>query len=374
MSSTNIPEKIKKILLVKSGGRCEYRGCNKPLYQDLLTKRNFNSSYFAHIVADEPNGPRGNKTRSPLLAKELSNIMLLCDTHHRLIDKIDVKGHPESLLLEMKKEHEDRSERLTAIQPERDSYIVTYLVNIGENTPNITFEQAANYLLPDFYPAKSSLIELATTNSPIQDNDDIFWKIECEILQKNFNDKLRDSFRTKQINHISLFAFAPMPLLIKLGTLINDIQNIEIHQPRRNPKTWNLSNNLIKEDFEIIRPKKRHKRVALNISLSATIDNERIEKVLGKETSIYTIRIKEPFNDFLKSKYQVYDFANQIRKLFDEIKLEYNEKTKLHIFPAMPIALAIELGRVWMPKADMPLAIYDQNKKLNGFIKTIEIC
>jgi len=373
MSSSNIPEKIKKILLVKSGGRCEYRGCNKPLYQDLLTKRNFNASYFAHIVADVPGGPRGDETRSPLLAKELTNIMLLCDTHHRLIDKIDIGGHPESLLVEMKKEHEDRIERLTAIQPERQSYIVTYLVNIGKHTPNITFEQAANFLLPDFYPAISNLIELATTNNPISDSNKTFWEIEGQILENNFNEKLRELFRIKTINHISLFALAPMPLLIKLGTLINDIQNIEVHQPRRNPKTWNLSNYIIKSNYKVIESKNKHNNVALNFSLSATINNERIFNTLGKDTSIYKITINEPFNDFLESKYQVYEFANLLRKLLDKIKSKYDEKTKLHIFPAMPVALAIEFGRVWMPKADMPLVIYDQNKELNGFIKTIEI-
>jgi hypothetical protein len=40
----------------------------------------------------------------------------------------------------------------------------------------------------------------------------------------------------------------------------------------------------------------------------------------------------------------------------------------------MPIAIAIELGRIWMPKADMPLTIYDENKTFDGFNKTIEIC
>jgi hypothetical protein len=39
----------------------------------------------------------------------------------------------------------------------------------------------------------------------------------------------------------------------------------------------------------------------------------------------------------------------------------------------MPIATAIELGRSWMPKADMPLIIYDENKSRTGFYKTIEI-
>ena len=59
--------------------------------------------------------------------------------------------------------------------------------------------------------------------------------------------------------------------------------------------------------------------------------------------------------------------------LFNLIKLKYNNKTTLNIFPAMPIATAIELGRSWMPKVDMPLAIFDENKLNDGFFKTIEI-
>lgn len=33
---------------------------------------------------------------------------------------------------------------------------------------------------------------------------------------------------------------------------------------------------------------------------------------------------------------------------------------------------AVELGRVWMPKVDMGLIIYDQNSSLGGFVKAIE--
>ena len=59
------------------------------------------------------------------MAQDLSNFMLLCDTHHRLIDKIEVEKHSENLLLEMKKEHEERIERVTAINPNSQSHIVT---------------------------------------------------------------------------------------------------------------------------------------------------------------------------------------------------------------------------------------------------------
>ena len=62
-----------------------------------------------------------------------------------------------------------------------------------------------------------------------------------------------------------------------------------------------------------------------------------------------------------------------MRIAFDRIKAKHGQDAKLHIFPAMPVSAAIELGRVWMPKADLPMIIYDQNWKREGFFKTITI-
>jgi hypothetical protein len=33
----------------------------------------------------------------------------------------------------------------------------------------------------------------------------------------------------------------------------------------------------------------------------------------------------------------------------------------------VPVSVAVEIGRVWMPKADLPLQIYDQSKQ-DGFL------
>lgn len=373
MSKTRIPEKIKNQLLIKSGGRCQYKGCNESLYQDLITNRFFNISYFAHIVADEPKGPRGCLKRSKLLAKDLSNLMLMCDKHHRLIDKIDVNGHPEKLLLTWKKKHEKRIELVTGIKDNHHSHIVTYRANVGIHSPTFDFKYLAPYLLPEYYPAQTSTIDLGLSDSPFRDKDDFFWKAELNALETNFATRIETHLRQNQINHISLFAFAPMPLLIKLGTLINDIHNVEIHQPIRSPKSWNLLTNKITTNYKIIEPKEVYETVALNISLSADIDNSRITNIIGIQCSIFTLTIDKPYNDFLQSKEQLNEFSKVIKVLFNQIKLIYNNKTVLHIFPAMPIATAIELGRSWMPKVDMPLTIYDENKLNDGFFKTLEI-
>lgn len=373
MSVTKISEKNKFLLWGKAGGRCQYRGCNKCMYEDNLTKAEFNQAYIAHIVADSQNGPRGDLKRSELLADDLKNLMLLCDIHHRLVDKHDVDGHPESLLIEMKREHEDRIKRIVDIAPNLDSHIVIYKANIGEHTPVITYESIREYLLPNNYPAINRSIDLGLENSPQRDKDALFWQTELNILDENFKNNIKPLIKNSSINHISLFAFAPMPLLIKLGTLLNDITKLDVHQPVRNPKTWNLKEEDIITDYEMIVPVNKQSKVALNISLSGTINNERITNVLGNDVSIYTLTIQNPFNDFLQSKKQLVDFTVVVRKMLNEIKFEYGSKMSLHVFPAMPIAAAVELGRYWMPKADMPLIIYDENKLNEGFFKAIEI-
>ena len=147
MSSTNIPEQIKLKLWVTAGGRCEYPGCNTLLYRDDVTLANLNRAYIAHIIADSPNGPRGDKILSKKLAKEFSNLMLLCDTHHKLIDKEDTVGHPVTLLEKYKSQHEERIEHLTGMDHKRKTYIVTYAANIGLRRGKKTWDLKTLFLI-----------------------------------------------------------------------------------------------------------------------------------------------------------------------------------------------------------------------------------
>jgi hypothetical protein len=116
MSHTNVPDKTKLRLWVAAGGRCQYPGCNKPLYRDDLTLSEMNRSNIAHIIADSPEGPRGDAFYSEKLAAEFSNLMLLCYDHHHLIDHERLDEHPPEALRTMKAEHERRIEMVTGIQ------------------------------------------------------------------------------------------------------------------------------------------------------------------------------------------------------------------------------------------------------------------
>src|SRR5690554_1735186 len=136
MSKTKISEKNKIQLWTLAAGRCQYENCNVQLWRDDLSMVIMNRAYIAHIVANVPGGPRGDEVKSEQLANDIENLMLLCDTHHRLIDVEAVSDHPVERLIAMKIAHEKRIELLSGINPDFKSYVLLYGAKIGDfNSP-----------------------------------------------------------------------------------------------------------------------------------------------------------------------------------------------------------------------------------------------
>lgn len=373
MSASYIPDKIKFQLWGASAGRCEYEGCNEPLWLDLVTKRRFNTAYIAHIIADKPDGPRGHPILSERLKSEFSNLMLLCDKHHRLIDKENVQGHTVEQLIVMKQHHERRISLQTSLGEDRQSHVLHYGANVGQLNASISMKNSIEAMSPNWYPADEHAIELGLRNSRFEDATQAFWQMEQTNLRQQFECKIRSRLGG-DIHHLSLFALAPQPLLIELGRLISDIAPVEVYQHHREPAdSWKWQDVKAFPQYQIIRPANKSSKVALSLSLSATITNGRIANTLGDDCVIWAVTISEPSNDFLKSREQLVEFRHCIRRVLNEIKAQHESAECLHVFPAVPVSAAIEIGRVWMPKADLPLCIYDQNNKLGGFNHALDI-
>lgn len=372
MSVSTIPDHVKFRLWGKAAGRCQYDGCNEPLWLDSLSKAEFNKAYIAHIIADKPDGPRGDKVLSDQLKDDISNLMLMCDEHHRLIDKKDVVGHPVGRLRAMKDRHEKRIEILSAIKDEKRSHVLFYGAKIGEQYSNISFQKASMAMVPRFYPTESRAIELSLKNSVFTDQEDTYWKIEEEHLTRQFVDKVRARLAMSDIHHLSIFALAPIPLLVKLGALLSDIPAAEVYQLHREPPDWRWQQQG-GSDFVVTCPDTINGDAALILSLSATIDDSRITSAITSDHSIWKISVMEAGNDFLKEREQLEQFRLIFRNMLDKIKAAHGESSKINIFPAIPVSVAVEIGRVWMPKADLPMVIYEQNRKMNGFYPSIAI-
>lgn len=90
-------------VLLDSHGRCMFDGCGADLTIDPLTGQSGNFAALAHNVAASQRGPRGIPALSTRLGNEPSNILLLCDTHHRLVDNVARADYPAGKLSAMRR-------------------------------------------------------------------------------------------------------------------------------------------------------------------------------------------------------------------------------------------------------------------------------
>lgn len=308
MSVTPIPPVVKMTLCGRAAGRCQYEGCNKLLDIDRVTKLKLNTSYFAHIYGDQPLGPRYDAKLSSQLAKDICNLMLLFDEHHRLIDREGLAEHPAARLLQMKRLHEERIERVTAITPQKQSHIILFGANIGTHSATLNYGDASNAMLPSRYPSDDKAIELGIKNSLFEDDTAEFWQFQKVQLQQMFSQQIRPLINLHEVQHFSVFALAPIPLLIFLGSLLSDISETEIYQRHREPASWKWQEDAEPSEFFIKPPINTHGVPVLKLSLSASITDERIIEVIGSGCSIWEITLTNPGNDFLRSKELLKDF------------------------------------------------------------------
>ena len=381
MAGTKIDLKIQYALWARSAGRCQYRGCNEHLVGDLLAgKTTGKFGYVAHVIGDVPKstsgkgGPRYDPARSAALAGDIANLMLLCGGHHKLVDVDAKEDHPELFLLSMKSEHERRIEIQTAIKPDRASHVLRFGSNIGANQALVSRQEIFDAMLPDRYPDNDGRpLDLDMPGFSFDDADPAYWQALQANMQRQFSDHVRGRIERQEIRHLSVFALAPIPLLIELGRLLCDIVPAHVHQRHREPETWKWQSDGPGIEFSTEEPLERGGAVALKLGVSATVSNERIEAVLGAETAIWSIAAATPGNDVIRRPGDLVSYRTILRRVFDRIKASHGEGATIHVFPAVPVSLAVETGRVWMPKADLPLRIYDQNRKLGGFVPVLTI-
>src|SRR5208337_3614043 len=371
-----IKREVERELWARAAGRCQFDGCNRPLFKSPVTQEQVNISERAHIYSFSENGPRG---WGPLVINkgqinDLANLMLVCHDCHKMIDQ-DKEGERYSadLLVKWKEEHERRVAIVTGVDPSKKSYVVLYGATIGEQTSKLQPEAAKDALFRDWYPAEEHAVQLSMSWEG-KDSEDFYWETEAQNLKSAFSRQIRPLLDTADPHHLSIFALAPMPLMIMFGSLITDKVPAQVYQLHREPfQTWHWLDGPSGFTFHVNPPVSSEHPPALVISLSDSIAHERVTAILGEAVSIWELTIENPHNDFLKSKEQLSRYRETVRQLMVTIGKVHGKSIPISIFSAMPVACAVELGRVRMPKADSPWIIYDQNNKHNKFIRALEI-
>jgi hypothetical protein len=248
--------------------------------------------------------------------------------------------------------------------------VLVYTANVGSHAAPVTYRDAASAMLPDRHPADNRSIEIQIIGSALHDADRQFWDNQVENLRRHFATKVKERVDARDL---SVFALAPQPLLIEFGQLLSDISGVDDRQLHREPKGRRWAEDDSQLQFEAQRPTSTQGRPALVIEISATVTDERITAAMGPDACIWSISVNHPHNDAMRRSEDLRAFRRTLRSLLSEIKAAHGETAEIAVFPAVPVSVAVEIGRVWMPKADLPMTIYDQNWAAGGFTKALVI-
>lgn len=108
-----IPISQQRVLFQRSGNRCAFPDCGRVLTATSPSGETVVLGEMAHIVGESPDGPRGDSSLTPDERNRYENLILLCNTHHQLIDS-QPQTYPVERLRAMKEDHESRIEKLLA--------------------------------------------------------------------------------------------------------------------------------------------------------------------------------------------------------------------------------------------------------------------
>jgi hypothetical protein len=273
----------------------------------------------------------------------------------------------------MKKEHEQRISTLTAIKPDRRTHILLYGANIGSQVSPLNFEQARAAVVPDRYPTSEHPIELGLRNSEGAERDPSFWAAETRQLEQAYAGRVRTLLQSDMAQHLSVFALAPQPLLMLLGSLLTDKTAVDVYQRQREPEGWAWSADPSPANpFSVQRPPKTKGAPCLILGVSATVDRRRVLEVMGAGACVWMLTCQSPHNDAMKSRAQLSQFRSRAREVLADIRAAHGDQKVVHVFPAVPVSCAVEFGRILMPKADPVMRIYDHHRD-GGFVRTVDI-
>lgn len=355
-----IPPLVHARLIAASAGRCEFRGCNRDLFQHHVTYESGNFSQQAHIVAFRKEGPRGAQAR-PGDINAFENLMLLCGSCHHLIDT-----HPDDytveLLKEHKQEHEDRIFAVTAMGPEYRSTIIQLRGKIGGQPVDIPGTNIMAALQPR-YPARLPGVLIDLTGIDFESPD--FFKLAREQIKRELGPALRAELEAKHVQHYSVFALAPIPTLMCLGRVLGNKVQADLYQLHRD-KSWRWRDHGDKARYELrtLSNGSDTGRVALRIALSGTITPASMPPDIDSRFTVYEIGVvgQDPGVEVLKTKQDLEEFRKTFRDGVAKITARHDGLKVIHVFPAVPAPIAVACGQEVMPKAHPALNVYDNVK------------
>lgn len=342
-----ISVKVAREVVFESHGYCMFEGCGEHLSVDHLTGNKGNFRYLAHIVASSPDGPRGNQ-RSHELSNDPENIMVLCDKHHRLIDKVAVGEYDESRLRRMRAEFITNTDDLLQSLAYQPVTTFTALWPIGNFvTEGPSPHEYAVSLKPVHCRPSGRPLSLINRSSeaPV---DDQWWETIVPREINHVGNKF-SGYSEADRRHAGLYAMGPSSILIGLGAVLGNKNNLcVVPRSRQNGWRWErstpISQPFIISGLEDLEGPVDELAITLFFTAVPAESLPVLDYLKAQGVDCIHIQPKMPGNTCLAHPHE----GGALRELFLELlhHLRNDFKVKrVHLLHCAPNAACVEVGR-----------------------------
>lgn len=348
-------------LIQESAGICNFPNCREVLFYEYEDKSFIKLVEFCHIIGEKSKGPRGHPTKSQLMKSNPKNIILLCVKHHIIVDGNE-KEYTIDKLYQMKENHiKFVKDRLTGLKEAN----WTLIIHSGNVTGKGELHIDKELIIREFYCTHifSDTQELDIPEYLVETkNWDYYTKIQ-EDWWKRFQ-TFKDSPNKFVICSINF-----IPIVIHLGYLIHDTHPTEIYQYNRYENTWKwkkYDENKKNEFFYHIENNDIQgasvQKIALSVSISASIHDDSIFEVLGGNIKILKINVINPDRKWLKYKEQLIEFQKIFINILDFLISNCKNLKEIHLFYAGPTPIAYIIGSSINPNMHPKFILYNYFK------------
>ncbi|MEU6488559.1 SAVED domain-containing protein [Streptomyces sp. NPDC046887] len=370
--------------------------CNAYLLEGEMSARTLPLGQVAHIIGQstDPRSPRGEDPLGKALRDESDNLMLLCAQQHMEIDaKAALDVFTVEWLRRVKREHEDRVRHLTALGPERSTTVMRMVGSVHGNAVELSRETAADAvtagrrfpLYLESYTRHGVEIDLRHTPGEraaaawdaetAAEASRHYYRQATKVIDDVVRHQLRPGIERDSVQHVSVFGFARLPLLVYLGSLLDDTVPTDIYQRHRHEQSWAWpAEGGPVTDFaaHLVQAGPGGNEAVVVVNVSGVIVHREVPQELSglRRYEVHPMG-SQAGPDILRCRASLRHLEETLRMLLARLEREAKSVRRLHVLPAVPLSAAVTLGRVHHPQVHPQMVIYE--RLAGSYVPTLEV-
>ena len=368
----DVPEHVKLLVWIHAAGHCEQ--CGADLTVDLRSGRGAKLGDVAHIAPASPDGPRAFENYTPEEAERLSsdpdNLLLLCPGDHRRTDR-SPDAYPIS---DLRQHHLCHVAQIRHAAQRGETQRAQGLIVLGRHwaTENVIRPRdMQEAMLAEGLWAEADPVVHVLPEPGRGGRDELYW----QSVERSVDEQLEDRLAKRTSRHgdplnLCVAGVADIPSLIRVGRQLGDRSNRFLYsRDRQYILQWP---NPLAPPPELLYapPRDGEGPIALVLSLSAEVPQRDVLVALPG-SRIASLTTPLPRYDLLQSRAAIHAFRKELQVRLSQLEAESDQP--IHVFAAIPAALAIEFGALLSTQHAHRYVIYDREGESNAFAPVMEL-